>query len=182
MNEKAGLLRAPAARYVIVFSVAVAFSIAVLLIDSVDRNVVQPFSHGLAAFCALLINLVGGDVAASGVNLRFVAVRSGVQVANGCNAVEASLLLAIAILVFPTNWRSRLIGAPLAVLALQAFNLVRIISLLYLNRYSADWFEFFHLYLWDAAIMLDALLLFFAWHYWQSKRAGTSPDARQTSG
>jgi exosortase/archaeosortase family protein len=45
-------------------------------------------------------------------------------------------------------------------------NLVRIISLYYLQRWNSVWFEWFHLYLWQALIILDALVFWLIWLRW----------------
>ena len=47
------------------------------------------------------------------------------------------------------------IGLALGFLAIQALNVVRIISLFYLLQWNPVWFEWAHLYLWQALIMLD---------------------------
>jgi exosortase/archaeosortase family protein len=54
-------------------------------------------------------------------------------------------------------------------LAIQALNLVRIVSLFYLVQWSARAFEFAHLYLWQALIMLDVLLAWLLWLRWVTR-------------
>jgi exosortase/archaeosortase family protein len=54
----------------------------------------------------------------------------------------------------------------LGFLAIQTLNLVRIISLYYLQRWSMAWFDWFHLYLWQALIILDALVFWLIWLRW----------------
>jgi exosortase H (IPTLxxWG-CTERM-specific) len=158
-----------ALRFLLGFAALSILGIAALLIEPIDTGLIQPFSHDLAAASALAINLFGGDAAAHGAILSLVKAGGGVEIANGCNAIEASILLAAAILAFPAPIGRRAVGALVGVLMLQTVNLLRIISLLYLNRYAPSWFDFFHLYLWDALIMLDGLLIFLVWHRWQDR-------------
>ena len=40
---------------------------------------------------------------------------------------------------------------------------MRIISLFYLGQWNQVWFDWFHLYLWQALIVLDALVAFLIW-------------------
>ena len=47
--------------------------------------------------------------------------------------------------------------------AIQALNLVRIISLFYMGQWNYTAFEWFHLYLWQALIILDALVVWLIW-------------------
>jgi hypothetical protein len=45
----------------------------------------------------------------------------------------------------------------------QGLNLVRIISLFYLGLWDRESFEWAHLYVWQALIILDALVVFLVW-------------------
>jgi len=45
----------------------------------------------------------------------------------------------------------------------QAVNVLRIVSLFYLGQWNMQWFEFAHLYLWQALIMLDVLVVWLLW-------------------
>ena len=47
--------------------------------------------------------------------------------------------------------------------AIQLLNLVRIVSLFYLGQWDRQWFEWAHLYLWQALIMLDAVVVWLLW-------------------
>jgi len=47
--------------------------------------------------------------------------------------------------------------------AIQALNLVRIVSLFYLGQWNQVAFEWFHLYLWQALIIMDALVVWLIW-------------------
>ena len=83
-----------------------------------------------------------------------------------------------AVLAFPGKLRYGLIGAAAGIVALQAINLLRIITLLYLSRGSHDVFEFFHNYVWDAMIGLEGLLIFFFWTRWQARQEqGSATEA-----
>ena len=47
--------------------------------------------------------------------------------------------------------------------AVQALNVVRVISLFYLGQWSMRAFEWAHLYAWQALIMLDVLVVALVW-------------------
>ena len=47
--------------------------------------------------------------------------------------------------------------------AIQGLNIVRIVSLFYLGQWNQVAFEWFHLYLWQALIILDALVVWLVW-------------------
>jgi exosortase H (IPTLxxWG-CTERM-specific) len=69
-------------------------------------------------------------------------------------------------LAYPAALRWKITGLVIGCLAIQALNLVRIVSLFYLVRWSVPAFEFAHLYLWQALIMLDVLLAWLVWLRW----------------
>jgi exosortase H (IPTLxxWG-CTERM-specific) len=54
-------------------------------------------------------------------------------------------------------------GMAAGLVAIQVLNVVRVISLFYLGQWSAAAFEWAHLYLWQALIMLDALVVWLLW-------------------
>jgi exosortase H (IPTLxxWG-CTERM-specific) len=66
-------------------------------------------------------------------------------------------------LAFPAPWKNRLIGLAAGVVAVQALNVVRVISLFYLGQWNLAVFEFAHLYVWQALIMLDVLIVWLIW-------------------
>ena len=76
------------------------------------------------------------------------------------------LILVSAVLAYPAPWKYKIAGIGLGFVAIQALNLVRIISLYYLQRWNYVWFEWFHLYLWQALIVLDALVFWLIWLRW----------------
>ena len=174
-------MKSPAFRYLCLFLLITAALFAVLATPRAERLFVAPFTNALVDACAGLIGLFDHRVEASGDILRFVDGRGAVQVLAGCNAVEVCALLFAAIIAFPGKIKYGLIGAGLGILALQAVNLLRIISLLYLSRGSESLFEFFHNYVWDAMIGLEGLLIFFLWVRWQGRRSAADQAAEKAA-
>jgi exosortase H (IPTLxxWG-CTERM-specific) len=156
--------------YAAAFTVLTLGAMAILILLAVDAGFTQPFTRMLVAICAWLMNIFGADVRANGVVLSFATGAGAVMVASGCNAVEVCILFAAAIAPFPAPVAARAAGVIVGVAAIQALNLLRIISLLLLSRFAANVFDFFHLFVWDAFIMLDGVALFLAWNQWQAKR------------
>jgi len=128
-----------------------------------QRYFVQPFTGMLASVSASLIELTGREIIATGVIIRDASTLFAVEIAAGCNGVEAMILLIAAMLAFPSPWRYKLGGIVVGVIAIQALNLVRIVSLFFLGMWNETAFEWAHLYVWQALIMLDALAVFLLW-------------------
>ena len=118
----------------------------------VNDNLVAPFTRALVTVSAALVNLCGGNVLSVSSILAFVEGPGEVQVSNGCNAVEVSILIAAAVLAYPARLSARVVGAVLSVAIIQAINLLRIISLLFLSWYSQSG-STSSIYVWDALIV-----------------------------
>ena len=66
-------------------------------------------------------------------------------------------------LAMPAPWKLKLIGIGSGFLAIQGMNLLRIITLFYLGQWNKTAFDWAHLYIWQALIMLDVLIVFLIW-------------------
>jgi len=137
------------------------FSIEQLV--SVREHVIIPFTEGIAQISAWLIQLFDSKVVSNGIILQHIENGFSVSIESGCNGVEAVLVLISAILVFPTTWKFKLQGIVAGFIAVELLNIVRIISLFYLGQWDQDIFEWAHLYIWEALIMLDILIVFLWW-------------------
>jgi exosortase/archaeosortase family protein len=93
-----------------------------------------------------------------------------VNINNGCNGVEAMLILLACIVSFPASWRARMAGLFLGAVAVQLLNAVRIVTLYLLGAYHPRLFEIFHTAVWQIVIILAAIGFFLAW----SARVGTN--------
>ena len=100
------------------------------------------------------------------------------SIESGCNGVEATIVLVAAILAFPAPWKNRLVGLAVGIAAVQGLNVIRVISLFYLGQWDIDVFEWAHLYVWQALIMLDVLIVWLIWVRTLAdgrRRAGSRP-------
>lgn len=158
------------ARFLIVFVVIMAVLFRIDMLDSVQAAFVQPWTSLLARISAALVTPFDHDVLSHGRILQSKANGFAVSIEAGCNGVEAAIVLIAAIVAFPSSWKHKLVGIVVGILAVQVVNLVRIISLFYLGQWSFQVFEFAHLYLWQALIMLDVLVVWLLWLRWVSSQ------------
>lgn len=128
-----------------------------------QRYFVDPWTASVARASTTAIHSFDSAVAVVGDTI--ISKRNGfaIQILAGCNGIEAMIVLIAAILAFPAPWRNRLAGIAIGIVAIQALNLVRIVSLFYLGQWSFAAFEWAHLYLWQALVMLDALVVWLVW-------------------
>lgn len=136
---------------------------AIELLGPVREFVIQPFTASLAYVSAGITQLFDGSVQADGIIMRSLDTNVAVAIKPGCNGVEAIIVLTAAIFAFPAPWKNKLYGLLFGFIAIQALNIVRIISLFYLLQWDKEWFDWAHLYIWQALIILDALVIFVIW-------------------
>ncbi len=137
--------------------------LALELWQPVYENLITPWTSILASIAASIMDFFDSGILTDQTQIIDRATGFAIQVESGCNGVEAFVILAAAVLAYPTSWRHQLSGIALGFLAIQGLNIIRIISLFYLAQWRADWFEWAHLYVWQTLIMLDALLFFLLW-------------------
>jgi exosortase H (IPTLxxWG-CTERM-specific) len=150
-------------RFFVLFLGLLALLFALELTPWAQRFIVEPWTAALAHVSAWLVTLFDSGVIASGKVLRSTSNGFAVSIEAGCNGVEATIVLIAAMLAFPAPWKHRLIGIAIGMVAVQGLNIVRVISLFYLGQWDRDVFEWAHLYVWQALIMLDVLIVWLVW-------------------
>ena len=151
------------ARFAAVFVLLLAASFAAELTPPVQAALVIPWTEGLARLSAGLVTIFDPNVAAAGRVLQSTRNGFAVSIEAGCNGVEAALILICAMVAFPAPWKHRLAGIAIGLVAVQALNVVRVVSLFYLGQWNERAFEWAHLYLWQALVMLDVLIVWLIW-------------------
>lgn len=167
-----GGMRAFAIRFVLILLALFAFELT-----PPGQALVKPWTAFVASASSSAIRAFDGDAESSGVVLRSRATGFAISIEAGCNGVEALLVLVAAMLAWPTGWRQRLAGIVLGAAAIQALNLARVVSLFYLGQWNREWFDWAHLYAWQALIMLDALVVWLLWIRHVDPRGGPAPAA-----
>jgi exosortase H (IPTLxxWG-CTERM-specific) len=124
---------------------------------------VIPWTNTLAAISAAIVTQFDPQVLATGKVLQNTSNGFAVSIEAGCNGVEATIVLVAAIFAFPAPWKRKLIGLAIGIIAVQGLNIVRVISLFYLGQWNFSVFEWAHLYIWQALIMLDVMIVWLLW-------------------
>ncbi|MGH2360913.1 MAG: exosortase H [bacterium] len=145
------------------FCVILALLFVAELTAPAQTHFVQPWTQQLAAISGAVASWIDPRTLTRGAAILNPATGIGIEVVAGCNGVEAMLILIAAIVAFPAPALHKLIGVTGGVVAIQALNLVRVVSLYFLGQWSMAAFEFAHLYLWQALILLDVLIVWLVW-------------------
>ncbi|QKK03854.1 MAG: exosortase H [Pseudomonadota bacterium] len=150
-------------RFSVLFVVLLLALFTIEVLQPVQTHVIIPFTAGIAKVSVFLIELFDSGVVSAGKIIRDIESGFAVSIEPGCNGVEALIILFAALFAFPAPLKHKLIGFVIGFFAIQALNMVRIISLFYMGQWNETWFNWFHLYLWQALIILDALVVWLIW-------------------
>jgi len=150
-------------RFVAIFIAIVVGLFTLELTPPLQAAVVAPWTAGLARVSAALAASFDPHVLTAGKVLRSSTNGFAISIEAGCNGLEAAIVLIAAMLAFPAPWKHRLLGVAAGLAAVQVLNVARVISLFYLGQWSPAAFEWAHLYLWQALIMLDVLVVWLVW-------------------
>lgn len=154
--------------FLLKFAAAICSLYVVMALGVVDEHFVTPFSRGVTAVSAATLNGFGQEVTRVGTiitNGRFA-----VNVKNGCNGLEAVLLIVAGVISFPALWRDRLTGLLILIGAVQLFNIVRVVSLYIIGRDYPQYFDAAHVTLWQSVMFLFSIAVFTLWSSRVSKQ------------
>jgi exosortase H (IPTLxxWG-CTERM-specific) len=160
-------------RFFLLFLVLQLSLFGINMLGWVQEHLVLPWTALLARICAGLVTWFDATASAAGKVLWNNVTGFGVSIEPGCNGIEACIVLFAAIMAFPSTWRHKLVGLVAGFAAVQALNVVRVISLFYLGQWNTEVFNFAHEFLWQALIMLDVLIVWLLW-----VRSGAKAEAR----
>ena len=89
-----------------------------------------------------------------------------------CAAVLATGLFLSAVLAFPGNWPSKLVGVMVGVVGVGLLNLLRIVMLAAVAQYAPDWFGVSHDVLMQGFLLIMVTPLWLGWLAWVMKVSG----------
>jgi len=93
-------------------------------------------------------------------NTIFLDHGFNIWILNDCNGLAAYLLFAVAIIAYPTSWRSRLIWLLEGYLYLLVINSIRIDFVIYLTMFDANYFECVHDCIGRICMVATTMILF----------------------
>lgn len=133
---------------------------------------VYPF-EGLTVVVAsqvkLILAWIGVPVSQYAASL-YIPGGFGYVVVIGCTGVVPAAVLAIAILASPASAAARALGLVVAVPLVLLLNLVRLVHLFYLGVHDPQTFGLAHEVLWEGALVVTTVGIWFGWWSWASQR------------
>ena len=153
--------RKPGIVFVARFLAALIVFYVVITSDPVNDHVIVPFTELIVRTTAAILRGIHEPIVVVGTVIR--TSRFALDVRNGCNAVEAMMLLAAAMIAFPATLRSRLSGLLVASVAIQIVNVIRVSSLVWLGEHHRGAFDVMHVAVWQTIVILAAVTMFVFW-------------------
>ncbi|MEM9669655.1 MAG: exosortase/archaeosortase family protein [Pseudomonadota bacterium] len=151
--------------YLISLFVALVIGFAVLKSPTIEP-LVDGFCLSLAQVSGGIIGVFDGAVVRDGAVLYRGSYGYAIEVTKVCNALEQSLVLAMAICLLPLSWPQRLAAVAASFVFLQSLNVLRLISLVYGKvLLSPDHFDFLHLQIFVVVLAVAVVLFFIAFLY-----------------
>jgi exosortase H (IPTLxxWG-CTERM-specific) len=147
--------------FLIRFFVIMGILLFVELFNPVNQKVITPFTGLLSKVSVFFLQLIGTEAKASGTLI--VSPQFAADIKAGCTGIEPVIILVAAILAFPSPWRSKIYGVLLGIIALQAANVIRIVSLVYLGVNHPQYFSDAHTFIWQIVIIALSLFLWMVW-------------------
>ncbi|PWB80191.1 MAG: exosortase H [Candidatus Methylomirabilota bacterium] len=141
------------------------------LLYGLDRQLVDPFTRGIAQLTRVILWL--GGIQATVQDKVVGTPAFAVAIQNNCNAIYETALFASAVLAYPATWRQRLSGVLLGGVILYAVNVLRVLSLIYVGSHFRAYFDAAHVYIWQSLFIVFALGL---WLYWAGTVARRPQD------
>jgi exosortase H (IPTLxxWG-CTERM-specific) len=154
-------MQRPQVLFLVKFFVILIAAYLLIAWSPVNDHVIVPFTAAIARGSGAVLRAMGQAVTVSDTIIS--STRFAVNINNGCNGVEAMLILLASILAFPASARARAAGLALGALAVQLLNEIRIVTLYLLGAYYPRLFDMFHTAVWQIIIILAAIVFFLIW-------------------
>lgn len=141
----------------------------------------EPLSKNIASITAGLLSFFGESV------FHFERVvgisgTNGVEIVDGCNGIAAIGLFLGFIFAYPGAWLPRLIFSVFGIAIIYITNVVRNVTLCYIQAYWPSAFDFTHDYSTTAIFYIIIFILWMVWaNYGDSMQFGKSSEAHETA-
>lgn len=148
-------------RFLIRFSILIVGLYVVIALNPVNDHVIVPYTTALAKTVTAVMKLGGAQVTTHDTIIYSPLFATDIK--NGCNGVEAAVLLIAAIGAFRAPASSRVIGIAVGLLFIQVVNVIRLVLLFWVGEHFRTLFDLMHIVVWQIVIIVASVLFFVAW-------------------
>lgn len=156
-------------RACIIFAVCIGlFTFTLTMLMGGDTlGALQDFTARATAF---FVNLFGGEAEVDGAVILSPA-SNPLEIIPECLGIISMAIFVSAVLAYPCRIKQKMVGMAIGILALYVLNLVRTVSLFYINSHFPDFLDTAHILIWQSIMILAAIVL---WLFWVEKFARVS--------
>lgn len=155
------LLATPAGRFLAIYVAVLTGGFVILALRPVNDRVVNPYTTFVANEARVTLNAFGEHATVT--RQVLASPRFSVAIYNGCNGLEAILIFASGVVAFPAPWRKKGMGIVLGFVAIQLFNVIRVVSLFYIGALRPQWFSVSHTFVWQSLVIVFGVVLWLVW-------------------
>ena len=168
----------PVLRFVVLFGVFMGLFYACTIIPFAEKHAWPAYLRVNAQASAGILRVLGEHATTHGESIS--SPRGSLRIARGCDAVQPSALFVAAVLASPVSMWAKLPGLIIGTASLILLNLVRIVSLFYIQIHFPRAFEVMHIEVWQVLFIFLAIALWALWAWWAVRRgaAGFSASAQ----
>lgn len=160
--------RSPVIRFLLSFVVCILLFYTFYYSSLFSNVLSKPILAVQAALSSGLLNIFGMETVSTSGSISNSAF--SVNIAKGCDGLEATALFIFAILVFPIAFKRKIPGVLAGVSVLFIVNIFRIAGLFLIGLYWNDAFEFMHLHGGLVLFTIAAIILWIVWADWALKQ------------
>jgi len=151
-----------AVQYIILFAVIFGISYFVFgIAPGVRTGILKPYTGLLARAVSAIVNIFGAGAVATGALVK--SDRFSMDIAMGCDGVEACCFFLAGVLAFPTAWRAKWIGLGIGIPLIQVINLGRLVGLFYAGAYLPSLEEELHVYVAQTVVIICSTAILIYW-------------------
>lgn len=155
------------ARSVLFFGLLLAVFWTVMYRWDAEVHAFQGYLRVLSSISGTILRTTDQDVEVEGTVLRSPNFTMGVV--RGCDGLEAIAMFSFAVIASPLAFRSKVIGLVLGTILLSVINILRVVTIFLVGAWRPRLFGVVHEDLWQAAMILIAVLLWCVWVDWATK-------------
>ena len=160
VQKKAGVAASGRA-FIVLLSLAVSLGVYYQLFGT---PLVDAVSRWTATSTAQVLNILGASVSTSGTVVGSSSF--AYQIVAECTAIGPVILFAGAVIAYAAPLRSKVLGIGVGLVFLTVLNLVRLVSLFYIGAAFPNYLPMAHYLVWQAAIIISAIVM---WLFWVEK-------------
>ena len=134
---------------------------ALLIWIAGSQPVMGGVQRGLAEVTSGVLNMLGHRTVVAGSTVS--SGLFGITVVTACTGLFTTGLFLIAVIAYPTGWRSKLVGAGLGVAGIFLLNVVRLVSLYYIGVHLPGLLDPAHQLIWQSVLIVFAVALWLLW-------------------